>query len=1209
MVGRAAAPAQAASSGPQPEPDMPLRQVGAAGEQDGASAAAGPPPPPQAGDADEEDAAASRAGAPGERCRAMMEVAAKDGAGGKWKVSRLVMEHNHELLQVAPGDAAATVPAVGMEFDSVDAAKGFYYGYGERVGFKARMGSNRRSVGDGEKIMQRFLCWRGNCANRSKGKDLDVAKEAVEGAAAATAKRKREPYKTRSLNPGNKNTEVIEAEKDVGLGGANNGPELPNEMGSRRVRSKKGVADGESVVGFEAEKDVAEDATASDGDEEEEDEGEDDQEGVEEEVEVEVKEKRGRGRPRKAVTEDDARKACVLRELGVRASQYNNEERKKILNKYRSKRQSRPASSRPTKIASRQALAERRKRGDGGRFLSSEGQLPSRLPSERRSKRLEQQNLKMEEKAESKEETMEAEPDPETEVVAGPGGEPKIGMVFLDEDKAYEFYASYAETAGFSVRKGWLDKTAKNVTKSRAYVCSKEGLRPKSISTESKKSRPETRTGCQAHMTIKIAASAKYVVTEFVPDHNHDREAPLVDIQILKSQKLLAKVQPPPDPPKIVLIPNEYKNYTRTKRTTDMQVGDSQAICEYLRRMKGENPSFFYAIQVDEDDQFTNIFWTDVKSIMDYNYFGDVVCVDTRYCTSDYGRPLLLFIGINHHKQPIIFGTALIYDDSVQSFRWLFETFKFAMSGKQPKTVLTGQSAALSDAVSFAWPGTTHRFSLLHLYLNATKILRDNFQGSETFAPDFSRWLYDYEEDDFFSSWELLSEKYNLKDNEWLTNLYEDRERWALPYGRDTFCADIAATLRSDNTDTILADLLKPEIDLQNFFNNYDKFLEEKRLAEQQADFLGAQITQRVAPLRLLWQAANSYTPTLFEMFRMEFEQTSNCMVYSCGEIGPISEYQVTVKDRPRVQFVRFDSSECMVVCSCKKFEFTGLPCCHALKILELRNIKELPPHYILKRWRKDAQSESPENYGFAVTDEDPKFSLSKRYNTLCRNLYKIAAKASESIEAYAFLESQYELLVEQVELLLQAKLHDKSSLSTILKGHQPNLIHSEVSNSEHRRATSKKNKNVEVRRQQQSPLDSNKKKKGRQGLLEPEEIEIPFRVDPPAVSNDIQNHLRTPTNQFLAPSHIMQAPYVAQQFGLGSLQGFAGMSPFGQIQEPVPLQQHPHLQPPPFHSGPQIPQAPPPDIQSLQFLSSNPQLGHQTTDQGQYTIPVWDFL
>lgn len=1201
MVDRAAARAQAASSDPPPpallEPDPRLSQPGAADGQEVASAGAtaGPPSPPQAGDA-EEDALASPTGQPGERCRAMMEVVAKDGA---WKVTKLVVEHCHEL-QVAPGHVAVTVPALGMEFDSVDDAKEFYYGYGEQVGFKARMGSNRRSVGDGEKILQRFLCWKGNYANRSRCKDSDAGKETdevLEGLSAAAGKRKREPYKTRSRNPG-RSIEAIEVEKGVGLGGAGNGLELDNGRRSRRGRSKKAeVEHGEdSVVGFEAEE-VAK--AVSDADEEE-DEGDEDQEAAEQEVEVEVKEQRGRGRPRKAVMEDNALQARVLRELGVRALQYNNEERKKILNKYRSKRQSRSVSSRPTKIASRQALAERRKRGDGGRFLSSEEQP---LPSERRSKRLKKQNLKMQ-KAESKEdETMEAEPDPEIDVVPGPGGEPEVGMVFLNEDKAYEFYANYAGTAGFSVRKGWLDKTAKNVTKSRAYVCSKEGFRPRSASIESKKPRLEARTGCQAHMTIKITASTKYVVTEFVADHNHDLETPLVDIQILKSEKLLAKVQQPPDPPKVVLIPNEYKNYTRTKRTKNMQLGDTQAICEYLQRMKGENPSFFYAIQVDEDDMFTNVFWADAKSIMDYNYFGDVVCVDTRYCTSDYGRPLLLFTGVNHHNQLIIFGSALIYDDSAQSFRWLFETFKSAMSGKQPKTVLTDQSAALSDAVS-SWPGTIHRFSLLHLYLNATKISRDTLQGLETFASDFSRWLYEYEEDNFYSSWEILSEKYNVKDNEWFCKLYEDRERWALPYGRDTFCADIATTLRRDNTNTILTDLIKPEIDLQNFFNNYDKFLEEKRLAEQQADYLGAQITQRVAPLHLLWQAANSYTPTLFEMFRMEYEQISKCVVYSCGEIGPISEYQVTVKDRPQGQFVRFDSTECMVVCSCKKFEFMGLLCCHVLKILDLRNIKELPRHYILKRWRKDAQSESPENYGFAAIDEDPKFSLSKRYNALYRNLYKIAAKASESVEAYAFLENQYEQLVEQVEVLLQAKLHDKSSLSTILKGNQPNMLNSEVSSSEHRRAIGKKIKNVEVRRQQQS-LDPNKKK-GRQGLLEPE-IEIPLRVEPPTVSNDIQNHLRT-TNQFLAPSHMMQAPYVAQQFGLGSLQGFPGMSPFGQIQEPTPLQQ-PHLQPPSFHSGPQITQAPPPDIQSLQFLSSNPQLGHQTTDQGQYTIPVWDFL
>jgi hypothetical protein len=221
------------------------------------------------------------------------------------------------------------------------------------------MGSNRRSVGDGEKILQRFLCWKGNCANRSKGKDSDAGKEAVEvvaegtSAAAAPGKRKREPYKTRSHNP------VIEVEKGVGLGGAGNELELQNGKRSRRGRSKKAAVEHgeESVVGFEAEKEIAEEASAaSDGDGEEVEVGED-QEGVEEEVEVEVKEKRGRGRPRKAVMEDDALQACVLRELGVRASQYSNEERKKILNKYRSKRQSRPASSRPTKVNSLDLLS------------------------------------------------------------------------------------------------------------------------------------------------------------------------------------------------------------------------------------------------------------------------------------------------------------------------------------------------------------------------------------------------------------------------------------------------------------------------------------------------------------------------------------------------------------------------------------------------------------------------------------------------------------------------------------------------------------------------------------------------------------------------------------------------------------------------------------------------------------------------------------
>jgi hypothetical protein len=305
-----------ASIGPAGPPDL-LPQSGAGDEQDDASAA-------------------------GERCRAMMELVATDEASvkGKWKVSKLVVEHNHEL-RVAPGEVAATVPALGMEFDSVEDAKAFYYGYGERVGFKVRAGSSRRSVEGGEKIVHRFLCWRANSTNqRSKGKDLDEGKEVeelVEEGANAVGKRKREAYKTRGHKPVIKNAEVIEVEKGVGMTGAENG------RGSRGGRSKNDLVekDGEPV-----NMEMTHDGTADDQDEDEAEGGED---GVDEEVQV-VKEKRGKGRPKKAVTEDDALQARVLRELGLKASQYDNEERKKILSKYLSKRQSRPTTSRPIKV-------------------------------------------------------------------------------------------------------------------------------------------------------------------------------------------------------------------------------------------------------------------------------------------------------------------------------------------------------------------------------------------------------------------------------------------------------------------------------------------------------------------------------------------------------------------------------------------------------------------------------------------------------------------------------------------------------------------------------------------------------------------------------------------------------------------------------------------------------------------------------------------
>ena len=95
----------------------------------------------------------------------------------------------------------------------------------------------------------------------------------------------------------------------------------------------------------------------------------------------------------------------------------------------------------------------------------------------------------------------------------------------------------------------------------------------------------------------------------------------------------------------------DYKNHVNSKRREALKRGDGRAVMDHFRKMQLEDPSYFYSIQLDDDNQILNIFWADSRSIVDYGHFGDVICFDTTYRTNSYGRPFAPFIGVNHHKQ------------------------------------------------------------------------------------------------------------------------------------------------------------------------------------------------------------------------------------------------------------------------------------------------------------------------------------------------------------------------------------------------------------------------------------------------------------------------------------------------------------------------------------------------------------------------------
>jgi len=89
---------------------------------------------------------------------------------------------------------------------------------------------------------------------------------------------------------------------------------------------------------------------------------------------------------------------------------------------------------------------------------------------------------------------------------------------------------------------------------------------------------------------------------------------------------------------------------------------------EYLKNNQIEDPTFFYAIEIDEEDgRIANFFWADGQSIMDYACFGDAVSFDTTFQTNKFEMTFATILGTNHHKQTIIFGAALIFNETIES--------------------------------------------------------------------------------------------------------------------------------------------------------------------------------------------------------------------------------------------------------------------------------------------------------------------------------------------------------------------------------------------------------------------------------------------------------------------------------------------------------------------------------------------------------------
>ena len=202
----------------------------------------------------------------------------------------------------------------------------------------------------------------------------------------------------------------------------------------------------------------------------------------------------------------------------------------------------------------------------------------------------------------------------------------------------------------------------------------------------------DTRTNCPVRFYVSLVReSGKFKVSDFVREHNHTlhlskkvymmrslrkiSEVHAGLIELASSSGIKPKVAHELMSREVVGRANlgftelDHKNYLRTRRQKNLVYGQATSLSGYFQEQLTKNPSFQYGVQLDNIEQITNIFWADARMVIDYANFGDVVTFDTTYGTNKELRPLGVFTGFNHHRGLTVFGVALLYDETVESFK------------------------------------------------------------------------------------------------------------------------------------------------------------------------------------------------------------------------------------------------------------------------------------------------------------------------------------------------------------------------------------------------------------------------------------------------------------------------------------------------------------------------------------------------------------
>ncbi|KAK2655472.1 hypothetical protein Ddye_008524 [Dipteronia dyeriana] len=128
----------------------------------------------------------------------------------------------------------------------------------------------------------------------------------------------------------------------------------------------------------------------------------------------------------------------------------------------------------------------------------------------------------------------------------------------------------------------------------------------------------------------------------------------------------------------------------------------------YLQSKASSETNFYSRINTYKKDRHANIFWRGLTFLFKSQCFRDVLVFDSIYKTNAYAKPLVLFVNVNNHRATCVFGVALFSDETVQSYRWVLNTFMESVGHKHPISILIDRDEAMRQAIDDIFPYSRH---------------------------------------------------------------------------------------------------------------------------------------------------------------------------------------------------------------------------------------------------------------------------------------------------------------------------------------------------------------------------------------------------------------------------------------------------------------------------------------------------------------------